>query len=108
MEVKPGYKQTEVGVIPEEWEMKPLSELSDFVTSGSRGWAQFYSESGALFIRSQNVRDGRLSFEDVQYVSPPNGAEGNRTKVKPNDLALSQFEICGASPSGFRYHGTGI
>ncbi len=24
MEVKPGYKQTEVGVIPEEWEVKPL------------------------------------------------------------------------------------
>ena len=24
MEVKPGYKQTEVGVIPEDWEVKPL------------------------------------------------------------------------------------
>ena len=89
MEVKPGYKQTEVGVIPEEWEVEPLGELSDFVTSGSRGWAQFYSESGALFIRSQNVRDGRLSFEDVQYVSAPTGAEGNRTKVKPSDLLIT-------------------
>lgn len=87
--VPPGYKQTEMGVIPEEWGVEPLGELSDFVTSGSRGWAQFYSESGALFIRSQNVRDGRLSFEDVQYVSPPTGAEGNRTKVKPNDLLIT-------------------
>ena len=26
MEVKPGYKQTEVGVIPEEWDEKPLNE----------------------------------------------------------------------------------
>ena len=24
MEVKPGYKQTEVGVIPEDWDVKPL------------------------------------------------------------------------------------
>ena len=24
MEVKPGYKQTEVGVIPEQWTAKPL------------------------------------------------------------------------------------
>ena len=85
----PGYKQTEVGVIPEEWEIEPLGDLSDFVTSGSRGWAQFYTESGALFIRSQNVRDGRLSFDDVQYVSPPTGSEGNRTKVKPNDLLIT-------------------
>ncbi len=85
----PGYKQTEVGVIPEEWEVESLGELSAFVTSGSRGWAQFYSDSGALFIRSQNVRDGRLSFEDVQYVSPPTGAEGDRTKVKQDDLLIT-------------------
>ncbi len=28
MEVRPGYKQTEVGVIPEDWDVKPLGELS--------------------------------------------------------------------------------
>ena len=30
MEVKPGYKQTEVGVIPQEWEVKPLREIGNF------------------------------------------------------------------------------
>lgn len=30
MEVKPGYKQTEVGVIPEEWDVKPLAALFSF------------------------------------------------------------------------------
>jgi len=29
MEVRPGYKQTEVGVIPEEWEVKSLGEVGD-------------------------------------------------------------------------------
>ncbi|MCP9808840.1 restriction endonuclease subunit S [Cyanobium sp. HWJ4-Hawea] len=89
MDVKPGYKQTEVGVIPEEWNIEPLGKLTQFVTSGSRGWAQFYSETGALFIRSQNVRDGRLTFDDIQFVSPPSGAEGNRTKVELNDLLIT-------------------
>ena len=28
MEVRPGYKQTEVGVIPEEWEVETLRRLS--------------------------------------------------------------------------------
>ena len=28
--MKPGYKQTEVGVIPEEWEVKPLSSLISY------------------------------------------------------------------------------
>jgi type I restriction enzyme S subunit len=89
MEVKPGYKQTEVGVIPEEWEISQLGTLLSFVTSGSRGWAQFYSENGALFIRSQNVRDGRLVFDDIQYVTPPRGAEGDRTKVNINDVLIT-------------------
>ena len=29
MEVRPGYKQSEVGVIPEEWEVKTLGEIGD-------------------------------------------------------------------------------
>jgi len=33
--MKPGYKQTEVGVIPEEWEVKPLGELGSVVRGGS-------------------------------------------------------------------------
>jgi type I restriction enzyme S subunit len=33
MELKPGYKQTEVGVIPEEWEVKRLGEI---VTAGPK------------------------------------------------------------------------
>ena len=88
-EVPPGYKQTEVGLVPEEWQVEQIGVLAEFVTSGSRGWAQFYSETGALFIRSQNVRDGQLSFDDVQFVSPPSGAEGNRTKVSLNDLLIT-------------------
>ena len=87
--IDPGYKQTEVGVIPEDWSDQSLGELSDFVTSGPRGWAQFYSESGALFIRSQNVRQGYLSFEDMQYVSPPTGADGDRTKISRNDVLIT-------------------
>ena len=89
MELTAGYKHSDVGVIPGNWTVKSLGDLADFVTSGSRGWAQFYSDYGALFIRSQNVRDGQLRFDDVQYVSPPSGAEGNRTKVELNDLLIT-------------------
>jgi len=46
MEVMPGYERTVVGLIPEDWDVELLGDLSEFVTSGSRGWAQFYSESG--------------------------------------------------------------
>jgi type I restriction enzyme S subunit len=29
MELKAGYKQTDVGVIPEDWEVKPLGDFSN-------------------------------------------------------------------------------
>ncbi len=34
MEVKPGYKQTEVGVIPEDWEVKVLGETGQRFSIG--------------------------------------------------------------------------
>jgi len=45
MEVKPGYKQTEVGIIPEEWEVKPLGELASVTAGGtpSRTNAQYWN-----------------------------------------------------------------
>ena len=33
--VKPGYKQTEIGVIPEDWEVKQLKDFADFIGGGT-------------------------------------------------------------------------
>lgn len=74
---------------PKGWEIKPLSDEIEFLTSGSRGWAEFYSDSGRKFIRIQNVRNGLLHFNDVQYVTPPDNKEAARTKVQENDLLIS-------------------
>jgi type I restriction enzyme S subunit len=89
VELKPGYKQTEVGVIPEDWAIVELGNLSEFITSGSRGWARYYSDRGALFVRSQNVRAGQLDLTDSQFVNPPQGSEGSRTRVKHSDLLIT-------------------
>jgi len=75
--------------LPPGWEAFPLGSNVSFVTSGSRGWARFYAESGDLFLRSQNIRSGRLDLEDRQHVLPPAGAEGERTRVQPNDLLVT-------------------
>jgi len=89
MEMKPGYQQTEIGVIPKDWDVKALGQLSEFITSGSRGWATHYSDSGALFVRSQNIRDGHLDFTDRQCVIPPAGSEGSRTRLSHSDLLIT-------------------
>ncbi len=70
-------------------QMVPLGSRIEFLTSGSRGWQKYYSDSGALFLRIQNVGKNRLLLDDVAYVRAPDGAESVRTQVKPGDVLLS-------------------
>jgi type I restriction enzyme S subunit len=72
-----------------KWPVKKLGEILDFLTSGSRGWAAHYADSGALFLRIQNVRHDRLLLEDIAYVNAPDTAEAKRTRVVPGDVLLS-------------------
>jgi type I restriction enzyme, S subunit len=72
-----------------DWSFTSLGRLAEFITSGSRGWARYYSDQGALFIRSQNVKAGQLDFSDRQHVVQPAGAEGNRTRVQQHDLLVT-------------------
>jgi len=74
---------------PKGWEIKSLENEIAFMTSGSRGWANYYSNEGKKFIRIQNVKNGQLHFNDVQFVNPPNNKEAARTKVQENDLLIS-------------------
>jgi len=80
-----------LGHIPSHWEVKRLKFIIEFVTSGSRGWAQYYSDEGAIFLRIGNLSrfSLKLNLNDVQFVEPPAGAEVARTRVKNGDVLIS-------------------
>ena len=67
MEVKPGYKQTEVGVIPEEWEVRNLSDVSRKITDGDHVTPMRTSQ-GYYLLSARNVLNGRIDVSDVDYV----------------------------------------
>lgn len=90
--IPPGYKQTEVGVIPTDWEVTEIGALKPFVTSGSRGWASYYSDRGSLFVRITNLsRDTiYLHLKDSKFVNlPPDANEGIRTQLQEHDVLIS-------------------
>lgn len=92
MEVKPRYKKTEVGVIPEDWGVHTIGDLKPFVTSGSRGWASYYSERGDLFVRITNLtrKSIYLDLTNCRFVQlPEDDNEGIRTQLKENDVLIS-------------------
>lgn len=85
------YKDSPLGWIPKEWEVVPLSNVTHFITSGSRGWAEYYSEVGPLFIRIGNLTREHINFrwDSVRRVLLPNFTEGQRTAVQLNDILIS-------------------
>lgn len=72
-------------------EKKRIKEVSNFVTSGSRGWAKYYDGTGARFIRITDLtRDGiTLKDDNIQHVKLPENAEGKRSRLKGNDVLVS-------------------
>ena len=91
-EIRAGYKQTEVGIIPEDWEVVEAFDLKPFITSGSRGWAKYYSDRGALFLRITNLSRTWLypDISDQKLVEIPEGdTEGQRTSLQDGDILIS-------------------
>ena len=52
-----GYEQTEVGVIPEDWEVKNIGEQIDLLT-GFPFPSSGYSQSGVKLLRGSNIKRG--------------------------------------------------
>lgn len=86
-------KNVKEGELPKGWEWVKSGCFFDFVTSGSRGWAKYYSNKGAIFIRITNLDFDSLELDleekKIQYVDPPSSSEGIRTKVQEGDFLFS-------------------
>jgi type I restriction enzyme S subunit len=95
MEVKPGYKQTEVGVIPEDWRTTPLAALGTF--SKGQGIRKNEASSGDLPC----VRYGEIytHHHDIirsynSYISK-NVAHGSKRLTKGDILFAGSGETKG-------------
>lgn len=80
-----------LGELPAHWSFKQSKYLLEFVTSGSRGWAEYYSDDGDLFFRIANLTRDSIEPKllSIQYVTPPKNAEGERSKVRCDDILIS-------------------
>ena len=71
----------------------PVCQLSNFIvflTSGSRGWAQYCADDGTeWFITIKNVKDCHIETDNMQPINAPDNAEAKRTRVQEGDLLIS-------------------
>ena len=93
MEVKPCYKQTEVGVIPEEWEVKTLGTLTTLLTNGFVGTATtayVRGDDGVLYIQGYNVQENGFNFHGIKRVSNAFHARNKKSCLQAGDLLTIQ------------------
>lgn len=94
--MKPGYKQTEVGEIPEDWEDVLLGDYAVKVGSGitPRGGSTVYKAEGRPFVRSQNIGWGSLKLSDLAFIDENTHQTFSATEIQKDDVLLN---ITGAS-----------
>ncbi len=72
-------------------EKTTVREITSIVTSGSRGWAKYYSDNGAMFIRIGNLTHSGIGidFSDIEHLCLPENAEGRRSRLVQGDILVS-------------------
>lgn len=72
-----------------EWALVRLEQVAGLITSGSRGWAEYYAKHGATFIRAQDINTDELNLDSIAHVCLPKTTEGTRTRVRCHDLLIT-------------------
>ena len=91
--VPPGYKQTEVGVIPEEWSVKTLGVLTSLLTNGFVGTVtNFYTEAedGILYIQGYNVEENGYNLHGIKRVTKAFNNQHQKSCLQEGDLLTIQ------------------
>lgn len=93
MEVRPEYKQTEVGVVPVGWDVKQLKSLNFDISDGN--YSSKYPKSsdfkqiGISFIRANNVRNMTVSDDDMRFISVGQHRELLKGHLKAGDVLIT-------------------
>lgn len=93
MEVRKGYKQTEIGVIPNDWNIKPLGKMTNLMTNGFVGVAKIhYTErnDGVLYIQGYNVKENGFNFNGIKSVTPEFHKKNSKSCLELGDLLTVQ------------------
>lgn len=77
-----------------DWEQRKLGEVSD-VRDGTHDSPK-YQSIGHPFVTSKNVKNGYITYDDIQYISDEDFAEINkRSKVDINDILMGMIGTIG-------------
>jgi len=92
MELRTGYKKTEVGVIPSDWEVKKLGDISDIKTGpfGSSLHEKDYVNDGTPIITVEHLSEFGIVHENMPMVSDFDRKRLNSYSMQTKDIVFSR------------------
>jgi type I restriction enzyme S subunit len=92
------FKQTEIGKIPESWQVLPAEEVCDVVID-CKNRTPIFTDVGYPVVRTPNVRDGRFVTTDLKFTDRESYEEWTkRGKPRPGDVLITREapigEVC--------------
>ena len=86
-ENKPGYKNTALGWVPEQWEIRTLGSITEMSQYGLSTCA---SEKGEIpLLRMVNIEGGKVTYNNLVYIDIP-GSEQSKYLVEKYDLLFNR------------------
>lgn len=91
--IPPGYKMTEVGIIPEDWDVKPLSKICNSIVDGTH-YTPNYVDAGVAFYSVENVVAN--NFTDTKFITEEEHTKlTKRCKPQKGDILLTRIGTLG-------------
>ncbi len=84
------YKDSPLGRIPREWDMKPLGAISEIVSGVTLGGAPpGLSARPVPYLRVANVQDGFLDLSEIKHITVA-AADAEKFKLEDGDVLMNE------------------
>lgn len=88
MEVRPGCKQTEIGVIPAEWVAMQLCEVANLQVGFAFKSEWFGKTVGTRLLRGENVSYGRADWSETRTLKTKPDSSFRAYLLTPGDIVI--------------------
>lgn len=88
-----GYKRTEIGIIPEDWEVKNINEISTL--KARIGWqglttSEYLKYGDYILITGTDFYTGKIKWEKCVYVGKKRYNQDKNIQIKKNDILITK------------------
>jgi type I restriction enzyme S subunit len=88
-----GFKQTEIGPVPEDWTLSTMANITNLMTNGFVGTAKSHytdSHNGVVYIQGYNVEENGINYHGIKRVTPEFHKKNSKSCLKTGDMLMVQ------------------